>query len=851
MYSQLSQTVSGLGAPQASAFALPQTGGPSQLPGVQPQPGAFDNDHPARGSPISSMSPSDLLEACRRELQSGSQANALILLRGLESRISPSRHQDPTCNAPDMREEKSTSLKRKPTPAIDVGQRVVRAYMRLTRGVENGEHRVSRMELEEDVSADLPGKCPSMRCSSATITSAHHSPTTCEVVSAKFGANHDRTRGVPTTLSSDLEPPVAAQSQHRPRDQTTIQDYSPNIVDAGPSVDRRVGQRIDSFDSDPLGIVSGSDYSTGGPMAALGASIDGRSEDEDDDIDVEEGQEEHLRSGAAAAHPMSFISGSNRHSLSLRKLLNPSHSAAELNWRALEAAINGQSDPGIHARKNRGDIVSRQLVSLEMALKLFTFFMHSLNPIIMLFDPHLHTFDYIRSKSSFLFTTMLSASAKFIAPSIMSILSSAVAEYSVQAIFGSKKTVETVQSWMVMYFWKPPRDKRAWTYVGLISRAAIEIGLDRTPTDDKMGASELQQRERRNQIRTWMLSFMMDRAMANWSIRGRDPIVRDPRIFSNHVFRQHGDAVLAGFTELRAIASEAMDELSFGQEHAASGDVSRRLLTINYDLDEWRQFWQAETQRYDSPPIYMAYLTLFDLHIRLTLNSFAINLQSTAARPGSTPADVKVAQAERYCYDLASDSLSQVKVLHDIDRNVLHRSQDSVSIMVAYAACFLRALIHSASFTHEQRTGAIMLIAQTSHLFKEVSESSETTAALQADFLQSLAAHSQNLATAAPTPVPGSPMRDGALGASMSGGMNGHVLPDHFDWFDAMGNFEPFPETVSPINRAMMPSAEVQSSWTAPASLLPHILEGTDLGNLDDAQWDQIMSDWLQLPRQV
>jgi hypothetical protein len=176
---------------------------------------------------------------------------------------------------------------------------------------------------------------------------------------------------VPTALSSDPELPVAAQSQHRSRDQTAIQDFSPNIVDGGPSVEREVAQRIGSFDSDPLGIVGGSDYTTSGPMAALGASIDGRSEDEDDDIDVENGEEEHLRSGAVAAHPMSFISGSNRHSLSLRKLLNPSHSAAELNWRAIEAAINGQSDPGIHARKNRGDIVSRQLVSLEMAQKLF------------------------------------------------------------------------------------------------------------------------------------------------------------------------------------------------------------------------------------------------------------------------------------------------------------------------------------------------------------------------------------------------------------------------------------------------------------------------------------------------
>jgi hypothetical protein len=84
----------------------------------------------------------------------------------------------------------------------------------------------------------------------------------------------------------------------------------------------------------------------------------------------------------------------------------------------------------------------------------------------------------------------------------------------------------------------------------------------------------------------------------------------------------------------------------------------------------------------NAPGSPVAELTLSS-QIRLTLNSFATNLQSTAARPGSTPADVKVAQAERYCYDLASDSLSQVKVLHDIDRNVLHRSQDSVSIMVA------------------------------------------------------------------------------------------------------------------------------------------------------------------------
>jgi hypothetical protein len=83
---------------------------------AQAQPAAFNNE--ARGSPLSSMSPSDLLEACRRELQSGSQANALTLLRGLESRISPFRHQDPTSNVPDIREEKNNPSKRKPTPFV-------------------------------------------------------------------------------------------------------------------------------------------------------------------------------------------------------------------------------------------------------------------------------------------------------------------------------------------------------------------------------------------------------------------------------------------------------------------------------------------------------------------------------------------------------------------------------------------------------------------------------------------------------------------------------------------------------------------------------------------------------------
>jgi hypothetical protein len=55
---------------------------------------------------------------------------------------------------------------------------------------------------------------------------------------------------------------------------------------------------------------------------------------------------------------------------------------------------------------------------------------------------------------------------------------------------------------------------------------------------------------------------------------------------------------------------------------------------LSYDLDEWRHFWQAETQRYDSPPIYMAYLTLFDLHVG---HSPSRNVPGVAPTPAAPP----------------------------------------------------------------------------------------------------------------------------------------------------------------------------------------------------------------------
>lgn len=117
---------------------------------------------------------------------------------------------------------------------------------------------------------------------------------------------------------------------------------------------------------------------------------------------------------------------------------------------------------------------------------------------------------------------MLAAAARFVAPTLAPTIAQEVAQCSVQAVLDSQRNIETVQAWMVvgqkalafpaiessvlqMFFYKAPRDDRGWTYVGMLCRLAVEIGLDRTQSEDAPGSSERSQRERRNRVRTWML----------------------------------------------------------------------------------------------------------------------------------------------------------------------------------------------------------------------------------------------------------------------------------------------------------------------------------------------------------
>jgi hypothetical protein len=87
----------------------------------------------------------------------------------------------------------------------------------------------------------------------------------------------------------------------------------------------------------------------------------------------------------------------------------------------------------------------------------------------MLFDPKMHTFEYVRHKSSFLwvlltlqtdqfclltnvnrFSAILSSSAKFAAPELYKGLLQLTMDYSLRAILVRGRCVETIQGWMIV-----------------------------------------------------------------------------------------------------------------------------------------------------------------------------------------------------------------------------------------------------------------------------------------------------------------------------------------------------------------------------------------------------------------
>lgn len=146
-----------------------------------------------------------------------------------------------------------------------------------------------------------------------------------------------------------------------------------------------------------------------------------------------------------------------------------------------------------------------------------------MNPFIYTFDPQLHTFDYVRERSSFLFTTILCYAAKFFNNGFYKPLYKHVEALLSGIMISGEQSTEIIQGLCVNTFWKEPSDSRTWLRLGYAIRASMEMGYHqlhptnltpdmRNPAPEREREREI--REARNRERTWLMLFIYDRRYA-------------------------------------------------------------------------------------------------------------------------------------------------------------------------------------------------------------------------------------------------------------------------------------------------------------------------------------------------
>ncbi len=199
-------------------------------------------------------------------------------------------------------------------------------------------------------------------------------------------------------------------------------------------------------------------YSNDLPRLNLPTSFDGddrtdpklRSATDDEENDSEGKQD--------GMFPADLIRRENQRHSFFKTILNPSHEnpATSLRSDRSNSTTSSQTtSPTVHTIK---DPVSAGIIDESNAKVLFDLVFLRLNPFVNLFDPTLHTPDYVRSKSPFLFTILIMAGCKFFKPESFKPCQKLAHEFAVRAFAENWKTVEVVQAFACLTYWKEPED---------------------------------------------------------------------------------------------------------------------------------------------------------------------------------------------------------------------------------------------------------------------------------------------------------------------------------------------------------------------------------------------------------
>ncbi|KAF7960213.1 hypothetical protein EAE96_001811 [Botrytis aclada] len=389
------------------------------------------------------------------------------------------------------------------------------------------------------------------------------------------------------------------------------------------------------------------------------------------------------------------------------------------------------------------DPITCNMLSFPVALGLFDSFMRCLNPYICQLDPKLHTFDYVRQRSSFLLTAILSASSKAFHPALHPTLRSHTENLLGRVFTRGAKSTEIVQAILIFTYWKEPAEIRTWLLVGYAIRMCIELGWHEIkPVTQKPRTStdELSIREARNIERTWLVLFVYDRSLSlqldkPWMIDQNNLISKATEWYQEEYAVPGEDLLLSAFVCLRLISAEFL-ELSSSTKSDSQNFRSEFLSKLlNTELDTWEKDWLPKFEDEMVAPPQQFLVNFYGLHLRLLLNSYTLQQSLKAAKKGSAVSKSALWQ----CSSSAIGMLENIsKVIGPLKQ--LYFVQDSVHVMTAYAAIFLIKLLLSLpkNLRSDLETRSLKAILLSSDTFSEQCATQMTGCAMQARFLKNL-----------------------------------------------------------------------------------------------------------------
>lgn len=270
--------------------------------------------------------------------------------------------------------------------------------------------------------------------------------------------------------------------------------------------------------------------------------------DPDQDEDDADRPEENI-------YPARLIRKENQRQPFLKTILNPQHEAPLTSLNSDRGSSTASSSYASATPVSGGlnDPVAAGIIEESNAKVIFDLVFLRLNPFINLFDAILHTPEYVRKRSPFLFTVLIMAGCKFFKPECYKDCQKLAYEFAVRAFAEGWKSVEVVQAFACLTYWKEPDDTvhppgylslnhspdrssfvlaymdihrlcayvlltrprtHTHTHIAQACRMAVELGLNRWIATPARNETELVFRERRNRERTYLVLFVHDRSLS-------------------------------------------------------------------------------------------------------------------------------------------------------------------------------------------------------------------------------------------------------------------------------------------------------------------------------------------------